>query len=416
MVSPGAGSPARTAGPSPARTAASSSLPTASPSSVADPLSTARIDGGDWEITHIVTTSDRPAFGIGDLTIRVYQNVRYQCSTPPCGVALKTDDPNTVDRPRAATFVWRSGSYVSTDLQRAIDRCDAPDGTVVPDAYDVVIQTTVRVAAVGDRNGSRLATKLVGDQSRHGTPTDAAASHGCPAWSVTFQTTGQRNIKPGLATTVRSHNWAGYVVSRDDARITRVQGSWIQPAIRCESPTAAYSSFWIGIDGVKNDSVEQIGTEADCLDGKPTYDAWWETFPDPETRIKLAVHPGDHMSASIRSTGDRYTMTLRNQTTDHEFSKTVDWPSADGSSAEWIAEATSLCPDDDCQIQLLPDFGAVRFTDAEAATKSSGLLGATDPRWGLERSVMITQGGRTKAEVSPLGVGGNTFTVTWRPL
>ena len=109
-------------------------------------------------------------------------------------------------------------------------------------------------------------------------------------------------------------------------------------------------------------------------------------------------------------------MTLRNQTTGHEFSKTVDWPPAEGSSAEWIAEATSLCRGDDCQIQVLPDFGTVRFTDAEAATKSSGLLSATDPRWGLERSVMITQGGRTKAEVSPLGVGGDTFKVTWRPL
>jgi hypothetical protein len=386
------------------------------PSPLPDPVLTARIDGGNWEITHTVTKSDDPTLAVGDLTIRVYQNVKYRCSNPPCGVTLKTDDPNTVDLPRAATFDWRDGAYVSVDKQRAIDRCVAPDGSVVRDAYDVVITTTLRVAAVGDRNGVLLATKLKGDQSRQGTPRAAAAAHGCRPWTATFDSSGQRNVMPGQATTVRSRNWAGYVVSRDDARITEVHGSWTQPAVRCDGASRQFSSFWIGIDGSSNDTLEQLGTEGNCRNGTPIYGTWWETIPDSSVPTPLDVKPGDYMSAAIRSVGDRYTMSLRNVTSGKAFSKTVDWPRAEGASAEWIAEASALCPPEGCVVQVLPDFGVVRFEDAVAATGSSGLLPPTDPAWGLERSVMITAGGRTKAEVSPLGVGGDTFNVTWRPL
>ena len=415
-ANPSPASPSAARGPN-ASSVAASIGPGSAASPMLDAVSTARIDGGNWEITHLVTASDYPALGVGDLTTRVYQDVKYRCGTPPCEVALKTDDPSTVDKPRAATFEWRGGEYVSIDKQRGLGRCNAPDGSVVADAYDVVIQTTLRVVAVGDRNGAKLATRLVGDQSRHGTPTKAAASRDCPPWSAAFRSSGQRNVTPGQATDVRFRNWAGYVVSRDDVRITEIHGAWVQPAVRCDSVKKANSSFWIGIDGSGNDTLQQIGTEADCIGGQARYYTWWETIPEPQIQATLRVKPGDHMSASITSRGDRYTMTLRNETTGDDFSKTVNWPRAEGATAEWVAEATSLCRGaDDCEVQVLPDFGAARFTDASAATATSDLLPVNDPSWSLERAVMITRGGRTKAEVSPLGIGGNTFTVTWRPL
>src|SRR5439155_17097705 len=270
-VTPPATAPAASSVPTPS----SQTPPLATPA--VDPMLTARIDGGDWEITHTVTESDYPALAVGDLTIRVYHDVGYGCSAPPCDVALKTDDPNTVDQPRPATFKWRNGEYVSTDLQRAIGRCDAPDGTAVAGAYDETITTTLRVTAVGTRNGSELATELVGDQVRQGAPRRSAAAHGCRAWTTHLTSTGQRNVTPGEATTVRSRNWAGYVVARDGVRITEVRGSWVQPAIRCTGARLQYSSFWIGIDGSANDTLEQLGTEADCKSGRASYGAWWET-------------------------------------------------------------------------------------------------------------------------------------------
>jgi hypothetical protein len=394
-----------------------SSIPSARASAKPlDALLTARIDNGDWEITHRVKASDYVDLAIGDLTVRVYRHVRYQCSAPPCAVALNTDDPDTVDLPRPATFQWINGDYVSTDLQRGLGRCDAPDGAVVRGAYDVTITTTLRVTEVGARNGMRLATKLGGDQLRTGAPTKVATAHGCRPWTATFDSSGQRNINPGQATTVQYRNWAGYVVSLEDSRITEVRGSWTQPRIDCRGAPLQLSSFWIGIDGSGNDTLEQLGTEADCRDGSPSYSAWWETIPKPEVRTNLVVRPGDRFTSSIHSEGDRYSMALRNLTTGNGFTKIVDWPRAKGASAEWIAEATSSCPPSGCEIQVLPDFGAVHFTDASAATSSSGFLPPADPTWQLERAVMITKGGRTKADVSALGVGGGTFTVTWRPL
>ena len=393
-----------------------SSAPMPSPTPTLDPLLATRIDGGDWEITHQVTKSTYPALVVGDITIRVYHDVSYRCSTPPCDVVLKTDDPNTVDRPRPATFTWGGAEYVSAETQKAIDRCDAPDGTAIANAYDVTITTTLRVAEVGTRNGVPLATRLIGNQVREAERNDSAAAHGCKAWTTEFTSSGQRNVTPGQATTVRSRNWAGYVVASDVARITEVRGSWVQPAIRCTGAKKQFSSFWIGIDGSANDTLEQIGTEADCRDGRASYGAWWETIPEPETAVDLLVRPGDVMVASIRSSGDRYTMSLRNQTTRHGFTKTIDWPRAEGASAEWIAEATSLCSFDICDVQVLPDFGAVHFSDAVAGTSSAALLAPTDAAWALERNVMITKGGRTKAEVSPLAATGDAFTVTWRPL
>lgn len=383
---------------------------------VLDPVLTAPIDGGDWEITHRVTESSYPALAVGDLTIRVYQKVKYLCAAGPCDVGLNTDDPNTVDQPRPARFRWQAGSYVSAEVQTAIGRCEAPDGSVVPDAYDVSITTTLRVTEIGNRDGAQLATKLVGDQVRDGQPRRDAAAHGCPSWRARFKTTGQRNVTPGQATTVRYRNWAGYVVARDGVRITDVRGSWTQPAIRCDGAATQMSSYWIGIDGSSNDTLEQLGTEADCRDGRATYAAWWETIPEPQIRTDLEIRPGDQLRASIHSSGDRYTMSLRNDTTGGSFSKTVDWPAAEGASAEWIAEATSLCRLDECEVQVLPDFGSVHFTDAEAGTGSADLRAPSDPAWQLERALMITRGGRTKAEVSPFAAGGDAFTVTWRPL
>jgi len=90
---------------------------------VVDPVLAARIDGGDWEITHRVTESSYPALAVGDLTVRVYQKVKYLCAALPCDVDLNTDDPNTVDRPRPAHFRWQAGSYVAAELQTAIGRC-----------------------------------------------------------------------------------------------------------------------------------------------------------------------------------------------------------------------------------------------------------------------------------------------------
>ena len=47
-------------------------------------------------------------------------------------------------------------------------------------------------------------------------------------------------------------------------------------------PTA--SAFWVGLDGYSSTSVEQLGTDSDCVSGKPSYYAWYEMYPNPSVR------------------------------------------------------------------------------------------------------------------------------------
>jgi hypothetical protein len=330
-------------------------------------------------------------------------------------VTLLTDDPSTIDEPRKAAFKWSAGEYVSTDRQRGIERCAAADGAVVANAYDVTITTRLRVVNREMRGSDWLATVLEGEQQRVATPRPKATKHGCTGWTVSFASRGQRNLTPGGATQITSGNWAGYVVHTDGAQIRRVRGSWIQPAIRCVNGNdIELSSYWIGLDGSRNGTVEQTGTAAECRKGVISYSAWWETFPDYSVPVSLRVRPGDRITADIVRHGDRYRFTLTNETTGKSFAHTVTWTRGENTSAEWIAEATSLCPHDVCQAQVLPDFGPVRFTDATASTDVSGYQSINDPSWALERDVMVDDKGLVRAEVGALSSGGSSFTVTWR--
>src|SRR5689334_19808404 len=101
-----------------------------------------------------------------------------------------------------------------------------------------------------------------------------------------------------LLNTLGSQNWAGWsnfaglpLLPKPGA-VSYVTGEWTVPTLNCAGDDAD-SSIWVGIDGMTTQTVEQIGTEQDCVAGKPVYKAWWETYPSPKTPISMAVKPGD---------------------------------------------------------------------------------------------------------------------------
>src|ERR1035437_4462946 len=78
---------------------------------------------------------------------------------------------------------------------------------------------------------------------------------------------------------VTSGNWGGYAVTGTKGSVTDVKASWVVPAIVGNCPsTNQYSSFWVGIDGYSSNTVEQIGTDSDCVNSKPVYYAWYEFY------------------------------------------------------------------------------------------------------------------------------------------
>ena len=194
-----------------------------------------------------------------------------------------------------------------------------------------------------------------------------------------------------------STNWAGY--SATGGTFTSVSATWKQPAAACTSATA-YSSFWVGLDGDGTNTVEQIGTDADCSGGKPVYYAWYEMYPKFPVNLSLTINPGDTVSAKVTTGGNgSFTLTIRDTTTGGSFTTTQKLRHAKLGSAEVIAEAPSSGG-----VLPLANFGTVGFS---AATVNGQPIGSFNP----DRIDMVS-GTTTKATTSALS-GGTAFSVKW---
>ncbi len=214
-----------------------------------------------------------------------------------------------------------------------------------------------------------------------------------------------------------SGNWSGYVVgsSGSSSRTFKtVTGSWVQPTAQCSAATGStYSAFWVGLGGATGkSSLEQDGTEVNCsADGKATYYAWYELVPKAPVKVKMAVHPGDHMTATTSVNGHHVTETIVNHTTGATFAKTLYMSAPDLSSAEWVTEAPSECQGSVANCSALPlgDFGKVTFSGA-SATDSTGHTGTIgDSAWQTARLTLSASDAATGAP-GEIGYGGSSTT------
>ncbi len=233
--------------------------------------------------------------------------------------------------------------------------------------------------------------------------------------------------------TASSSNWAGYgltpAVGGAVTSFTNVVGTWVQPAVTCTAGAPSYSAFWVGLGGMTQEStsLEQIGTESNCTSaGTAKYDAWYEILPAPPVPLKIAVAPGDKMSAAVTVTGRTVRMRLRNLTRHTVVNKKLTMAAPDLTSAEWVAEAPSSCTRSGrCSVLPLADFGSVDFLQAAATgSRHSGLI--PDLAWKATaisldgtRPTGFFGGGSGGAlasavptEVSPAG----SFSVAWQAL
>src|SRR5205085_8048473 len=168
--------------------------------------------------------------------------------------------------------------------------------------------------------------------------------------------------------------------------------SWTVPSVSGKG--TAYSAFWLGIDGYSSSSVEQIGTDSDLVNGVPTYYAWYEMYPNPFHKItSITVAPGDLISASVTAdASNNFTLTIGNgaQT---PFSITLSAPTAQRSSAEWIAEAPLGSFG---RVLPLANFGTANFSASSAAI--NGTAGAIDDSHWQNTSIdMVARTGVVKA-------------------
>lgn len=162
-----------------------------------------------------------------------------------------------------------------------------------------------------------------------------------------------------------SLTWSGYVVASDfsdpQPHIISINASWVVPSVNA-SMDNAYSSAWIGIGGQFDDSLIQLGTEHDSVDGAERFSAWYELLPAYAVTVPMNISEGHEISASINMLNDEadlWLLQLTDLTNGETFCKTVNYNSTH-LSAEWIVERPTL----NGQISRLSNFGNLTFTEA----------------------------------------------------
>jgi hypothetical protein len=221
----------------------------------------------------------------------------------------------------------------------------------------------------------------------------------------------------------------------------------VVPSVTCANTRNGYAAFWVGIDGWNSNTVEQIGTDSDCVNllgtktDTPTYYAWFEFYPKGAylignynrngVCISNCVLPGDTISAEVTASGNNpkgarngqsFTVTITDETQHWSFTTASSVSGAQQSSAEWIAETPYGCNTTSGYCQL-SDFGIVyygeqttnvantAFATVNGATKALGSFGSS-----VQEAIMVNypSGTATMAAPSTLDSStGTSFDVAW---
>ena len=288
----------------------------------------------------------------------------------------------------------------------------------------------------------------------------AAVCSGGSSMRVTVRTLASRQHRPAMIHRQRdqqqweSSNWSGYAVTGTNGSVTDAKASWKVPQAVCPANTSngsgGYSAFWVGIDGWSSSTVEQIGTDSDCvsLSGAPytpTYYAWFEFYPQNSYYLEFGngqcksmpnsatcVSPGDAISAEVKysgtATGRRggptFTVIITDMTQGWTFSTTSVVSRAQQSSAEWIAETP--CCQRNGQFLPLADFGAANYganftsvpgTSYATVSSIAGPIGSFGNN--IQESTMVVESCAgspsctVMAQPSALSPDGSSFSVAW---
>ena len=119
----------------------------------------------------------------------------------------------------------------------------------------------------------------------------------------------------------RSTNWSGYAAY--NTTFSNVKGDWTVPAADCtgvRGQQLTVAAAWVGLDGFLSNTVEQAGTDTDCIGNTPIYLAWYEFYPARAVFLDqnaYRVEPGDPMHAEVSASGSTATLTLQNLSSTH---------------------------------------------------------------------------------------------------
>ncbi|PZW22469.1 peptidase A4-like protein [Thermosporothrix hazakensis] len=222
---------------------------------------------------------------------------------------------------------------------------------------------------------------------------------------------GTRSGTVRYAETQTTANYAGYAGTNLDQSIQHesVRAEWKVPAAYCMPTETSYTGIWAGMtanpmDSDQQSQLAQIITETDCLNGKPSYFATWQTYPAPPQRISKPVHAGDSIIATVEFHQNQFQLKLQNQTQHWEFSTARPGDIADTRFAECILEAPTFV-EQGRNTQRLARFDSVAFT----CSVDGKPIGDQPHLYVFQ----MNRGNAVAVITSPLDQKGSGFTVRW---
>jgi hypothetical protein len=153
-------------------------------------------------------------------------------------------------------------------------------------------------------------------------------------------------------------NWSGYVADDEASTepFTEVQGEMQVPAISCTTANDV-ASFWVGLGGDNQNTLEQDGIDAYCgyssgcrslVGGKcdlvPGYSAWWEMVPwqpNDMQPVSMPISQGDTIYMDVKESKANFYLTVKDETTGQSFTKVKQCltnPTCSRQTADWIVE------------------------------------------------------------------------------
>ena len=218
-------------------------------------------------------------------------------------------------------------------------------------------------------------------------------------------------LLPHTNATVGTLNWAGYAVTPPAGQaVTAVRTTFVVPTVTDVVP--GFAATWAGIGGYSSSDLIQAGVGEQFAPGLgPSYYAWYETLPDPETPLtgcsgtdrSCTVTPGDTVTVAITQGANAGTWHIAmSDGTKWSWQKDLAYTSS-RSSAEWILEAPTVAVQ-----TVLPLMSPTAFSSTNSYALSGG--GARMIASGSPVTLqMLGLGIIAEGQPSALGSSGSSF-------
>jgi Peptidase A4 family len=223
---------------------------------------------------------------------------------------------------------------------------------------------------------------------------------------------GSLRVVGGGMAAVKSTNWGGYVdLASKGSTYSKVTANWTVPTLKCTSATAGgFASFWVGLDGFNDSTVEQTGIRAICETAKTAeYEDWWEMYPAGVEIVHSTLKAGDKLTGTVVVSGTKYTLSITDHTNPKNslsVTKSCAKSTCTDATADWITESHVVTND-----IPYPDYGTEAFTDASATSgKKTGTIGS----FSNDAITIVDSSGKVNAAMSKLLDKGASFDAIWK--